>query len=228
MRARLQSTRRISVRVLGAALGFALLTISAPAAAAEPWGTGSLSLVERWGTLAVGSPEHGQSGGQFGSGLEARFMMPIGWGAYYRTNRAATNNGDNFDWSHFEFSAGFSRRIVRGGSANLFSPRYQVHFDFGMLYSKLGTNERCTRSWAPLYTKCETTTSDHPVNLDGSYFGLEARIGADVSFGPLGVGVDVGIGGFRRIVTGGNSADPPTWFAAPTAQLKMGIELPFL
>jgi hypothetical protein len=213
---------------IGVALAVAALTTSAPSVAAEPWGDASFSVVERYGKLLVGTPDRGKSGTLQGSGLEARFTMPMGWGAYYRWTTAATNNSDRFDWKHLDLAAGFSRRVVAGGSPSLWGFRYQVHLDFGFVYTKLGTNEACTTGIAPFATSCSTTTPTHEWNADGAGIGLEARVGAALGVGPLAIGVDLGVGGFRTLVTGGNSADPPAWFAAPLAQLKVGLAIPFL
>ncbi len=202
-------------------------TASAQQAQSQGFGDVAFSTVARFGSVSVGSQPHGKSGAMRGSGLEARFMMPIGWGAYYRAITAATDNRDGFEWKHFEIGAGFSRRILRGGTANLLGVRYQLHIDIGMFYAQLGTHETCTTGMVPFAASCDSLSAKRAPDAHGVSLGLEARIAAEVGLGPIGFGVDLGAGAFRGILTGGNSLDPPTWYLVPSAQVKLGLVYAF-
>ena len=196
-------------------------------ALAGRWGEFAFSLVERFGRISVPSDsERGKSGSLQGSGFEVRFMMRPGVGAYYRWTNAATNSHDGADWYHLEYAFGFVRRLHETGRADLLGLRTSSHLALGFLYTQLGTNEACTRGYAPLAADCSTTNFDRG-NASGAGVGMELRLGGDVAFGPLDLGLDVGISGYRRWSTGSNSVSIPGWFYVPSAQLKLAIALPF-
>lgn len=189
------------------------------------WGDASFSLVERYGRLVVPSPELGTSGTLAGSGFELRFMMPVGWGAYYRWVNGATNARNGFDWFHGDFSFGIDRRLHATGGPSTWSVRTQSRFELGLAYTQLGTNLTCTRSASPLATSCDG--GGIAGNVSGAGFGLETRIAAEIALGPIYVGADLGIAGYRRWSTGSASLSPPGWFALPSAQLRMGVGFSF-
>jgi hypothetical protein len=194
--------------------------------APRAWGDGSFSLVERFGYLAINGAERGKSGLARGPGLELRFMMPVGWGAYYRHLAIATSNDDQADWKHSEFIAGLSRRLLAVGSPQLWSARASARFDFGVGWTQTGTHERCTQSFVPFGTDC-STGPNRPRNVQGDAFAFEARLGADIGVGPLYLGLDVGMSAFLNVTTGSNSASLPSLFLSPSGQVKLGFGLPF-
>lgn len=196
---------------------------SAPAP--SQWGDASLNLVERFGYLAIDGAPRGKSGFARGAGLELRFMMPIGWGAYYRYLNVATANKDGQDWYHGEFVAGLSRRLMSVGRRELWSTRASARFDFGVGYAQTGTNERCTQSFVPFGTDC-SSRGGLPKNVQGDALTFEARLGADVGFGPVAIGLDVGMSAYLNVTTGGNSLSLPWLFLAPSGQLRLGVALP--
>jgi hypothetical protein len=196
-------------------------------ALAGRWGDVAFSFVERFGRMSVPKDsERGKSGTLQGSGVELRFMMRPGVGAYYRWTNAATNSGNKQDWYHLEYAFGFAKRLHATGKPGLIGLRTSSRFEIGFLYTQLGTNEACTRSYMPLATDCSTTNFGLG-NASGAGVGLEMRLGGDVAFGPLDLGVDIGISGYRRWSTGSGSVSIPGWFYVPSAQLKLAIALPF-
>jgi hypothetical protein len=196
-------------------------------ALAGRWGDVAFSFVERFGRMGVPSDsERGRPGMLQGSGVELRFMMRAGVGAYYRWTNAATNMGNKQDWYHLEYAFGFAQRLHATGKSSLLGLRTSSRVELGFLYTQLGTNESCSRSYVPLATDCSTTNFG-PGNASGAGVGLEMRIGGDVAFGPLDLGLDIGISGYRRWSTGSNSVSIPGWFYVPSAQLKLAIALPF-
>jgi hypothetical protein len=190
------------------------------------WGDASAALVERFGHLGVDGAEVGKSGLVRGSGLEVRFAMPMEWGAYYRYVTSATKNGDRAEWSHKEFSFGVSRRLVHVGRRDLWSPRASARIDVGLGYVSFGTNTTCSGGFGFYSVSCQTPNGQ-PVNATGDAFALEARVGGDLSYGVLFVGADVGIAGYWRFVTGGNSVSPPALSYMPSGQLRIGVGFPF-
>ena len=93
-----------------------------------------------------------------------------------------------------------------------------------MGYSNLGTYGRCDRSAWPFSQSC---TAGRSLEASGVALGLEGRLAADLGLGPVVVGFDVGVGGYRQILTGENSSEIPGWFAVSSAQLRLGLGLPF-
>ncbi|MEO7092066.1 MAG: hypothetical protein ABI175_02370 [Polyangiales bacterium] len=196
-------------------------------AMAGRWGDVAFSFVERFGRMSVPSDsERGTSGMLQGSGVELRFMMRAGVGAYYRWTNAATNTGNKQDWYHLEYAFGFARRLHATGKSDLIGLRTSSRIELGFLYTQLGTHEACSRSYVPLATDC-STTNYAPGNASGAGVGLEMRLGGDIAFGPLDLGLDIGISGYRRWSTGSGSVSIPGWFYVPSAQLKLAIALPF-
>lgn len=207
--------------------------VTAPAAdpgAPRRWGDVSLTLVQNQSYLAVSGAERGQSDLARGPGLELRFFMPVGWGAYYRHTQVATAAirplDEQFEWKKSEFVAGLTRRLLSLGRRDLWSPRVQAHFDFGVGWAQLGTNQRCTRSYVPFGTEC-STGPNRPQNVQGDALTFETRVGAFVAYGPLTLGVDVGAAAYLTVTSGTKSISPPPWFFAPSGQLKLGVALPF-
>lgn len=192
----------------------------------RPFGDAALSVVERVGYLAINGAPVGQSGMVRGAGVELRYMMPIGWGAYWRYVNTASANGDRFEWSQGEFVAGMSKRLLAVGRADLWAPRASARFDFGVGYAQVGTHETCTRSFAPFGTSC-VTGPNRPMNVQGDAFVVEGRFGADLGYGPLFLGLDVGAAAYANITTGNNSRSLPAFFFSPSGQLKVGVGLPF-
>lgn len=197
-----------------------------PAPSFDKWGDASLSVAERFGYLSMGGAERGKSGLARGPGLELRFMMPIGWGAYYRYVNVATAHNDAADWYHGEFVAGLSRRLMAVGDKRLWSFRSSARFDFGMGWTQTGTNERCEQSFVPFGTNCRSRAG-LPKNVQGDALAFEARLGGDVGIGPLYVGVDVGMSAYLNVTTGSNSLSLPWLFLSPSGQLRLGVALPF-
>ncbi|MGZ3419162.1 MAG: hypothetical protein ACXVEF_27655 [Polyangiales bacterium] len=195
----------------------------------KQWGDASFNAVERFGQLVLPSPEVGKSGLVRGSGLEVRFVMPVAeWGAYYRYVTSATRNNDGFEWSHSEFMMGFSRRLMHVGRRDLWSPRASAHLDVGFGYTTVGTHQSCNGNVVPLSTSCETGNDPHrPTNATSDALALEARVGADLTFGILFLGVDVGASVLARITTGSNSVSAPGIMYLPSGQLRLGIGFPF-
>lgn len=193
---------------------------------ARQWGDASLSVVERFGYLAINPEGRGKSGIARGPGLELRFMLPIGWGAYYRHVGVATSNNDGAEWYHGEFVAGLSRRLMAVGSRELWAFRASARLDFGLGWAQTGTHDRCTKSFVPFGTDCLTIPGG-PKNTQGDAMAFEVRVGADVGVGPLYVGADVGMSAYLNVTTGGNSTSLPWLFLAPSGQLKLGIGLPY-
>ncbi len=190
------------------------------------WGNVAISLVERFGTIQLpSSAEHGKSGSLRGSGLELRFNMRPGIGAYYRLTTATTANNDKNDVYQLEWAFGFSKRLHATGKPGFWQFRTSSHLDFGFLYWHLDTNESCTRSYSPLSSSCETLDWSRGNNTSGSGVGLEARLGAEIAIGLLGLGFDVGVAGYQKWSTGGNSDSPPMNYWVPTAQLKLSVDL---
>jgi hypothetical protein len=216
------------VRPILLALGLSLVAASAHAQVPEPkhYGEVAVSAVERFGYLAINNAPVGKSGIVRGAGIELRFMMPIGWGAYYRYTSVATANKDRFDWFSGEFVAGLSKRLLAIGRRDLWSPRVSARFDFGVGWTQTGTNESCTRSFVPFGTKC-STGPNRPMNVQGDALVVEARFGADFLVGPINVGLDVGSAAYMNITTGENSQSLPAFFFSPSGQLKLGVGLPF-
>lgn len=192
----------------------------------KPFGDVALSVVERFGYLAVNNAPVGKSGMVRGAGVELRFMLPIGWGAYYRYVSTATANNDRFEWFQGEFVAGLSKRLLGLGRRDLWTTRIGARFDFGLGWTQTGTNETCKRSFVPFGTSC-TTGPNRPMNVQGDALVVEARVGVDVDLGPVNVGVDVGSAAYLNITTGPNSQSLPAIFFAPSGQLKLGLGLPF-
>ena len=218
---------RISLWLVAATL---LVSGSTRRAQAEPsaaWGDGAIYFDNSFSRLAMNNSEAAKRTAFHGSGVELRFMMPIGWGAYYRANTQATNNRDGYEWKHIDVGGGFSRRLLAVGSGKTWGLRAQLHFDVGFLYSQLATHETCKTGITPFATSCDTITPGYPGNAAGVALGLETRFGGEVGIGPLGLGLDLGVAGYREIVTGGNSREIPGWFAIPSALLKVGLALPF-
>lgn len=221
------------MRLVSTAFAACLALLCAPrvahaqgAAAPREWGDASFSVVQRFGYLAINGAEQGKSGLARGPGLELRYMMPIGWGAYYRHVGVATSNNDQAEWKHSEFIAGLSRRLLAVGSRELWSARASARFDFGVGYAQTGTHERCTKSLVPFGTDC-TTSPGRPRNVQGDALAFEARLGADVGVGPLYVGFDVGMSAYLSILTANGSASLPSLFLSPSGQVKLGLGLPF-
>lgn len=193
---------------------------------AKPFGDVSLSAVERFGYLAIDNAPKGKSGLIRGAGVELRFMMPIGWGAYYRYVGAATANKDRFDWYQAEYIGGISRRLLAIGRRELWTPRVSAHVDFGIGWTQVGTNESCTRSFVPFGNSC-TTGPNRPVNVQGDAMLVEARFAAELGYGFLFAGLDVGGAAYMNVTTGNNSESLPAFFFSPGGQLKLGVALPF-
>lgn len=198
----------------------------APQPSSASWGEASVNVTERMEYLSIGGAEVGKSGLARGPGVELRFVLPMGWGAYYRWTDSATSNGDRFEWEHSEYMAGVSRRLLRVGRGQLWAPRVQATFDLGVGWSRIGTHESCTRSFVPWGTDCFTGPS-RPQNVQGDALSFEARVGAGISFGPLTVGADVGASAHVTVDGGDNSWAPPPWFFAPSGQLRLGLALPY-
>lgn len=224
---------RLALLALPAALALAPSRASAEPAETSPrqWGEASLGIVERTQYLAIDGAKVGESGLARGAGVELRYMMPIGWGAYYRWTDVATAGthkaSEAFEWEHQEYTAGVSRRLLRLGPGGLWQPRVQAQLDVGLGYSQIGTHERCTRSYAPWGTSCTTATGGRQQNVAGDALSLEARIGANVSYGPFTVGLDIGAAAYLTLVGGDNSFTPPGTFFAPSGQLRLGLALPY-
>ncbi len=227
-----------------AALASAPLLLASPAAHAQAtdapptpsprpadparWGDWSLSLVERYGQLLIGGAEPASTSAAVrGAGLELRYLLPIGWGAYWRYTDVASNVGNQFDWQQSELMLGVSRNVFRAGRADPWTFRAQAHVDVGFVFSRIGTNQTCSQSFVPFGTSCSTGPG-RPPNITGDSAALEVRLAGDVGFGPIGLGVDVGFGAFARYVTGDNSVPPPGLYYLPSAQLRLGIAVPYL
>ncbi|GAC1578724.1 MAG: hypothetical protein NVS3B20_09810 [Polyangiales bacterium] len=193
---------------------------------ADGWGDASLSLVQRVGKLSLSQTDH-LGGATRGSGMEGRFMMPIGWGAYYRFGNEATKKQDGFDWNHFDIGGGFSRRLAGFGSPELWTLRGQLHLDFGLLYSQIETHESCATGYAPFSTQCQSVSQSRGGDASGAALGLEARVGGELGVGPIGVGIDVGEAGYLRLISGANSLPIPARYSLLSVQFKAGIAIPF-
>jgi len=210
----------------------ALAQTSAPTPSAAPgsWGEASLTVVERMEYLSVAGAEVGKSDLARGPGLELRFMMPVGWGAYYRYNDVATAAqrppSEQFEWEHQEWMFGVSRRLMRVGRGEMWSFRAQSTLDFGLGWSRLGTHQVCERSYTPFGTNCYTGPK-RPTNVQGDAMAFETRIGAAIGFGPLTLGVDIGAAAYLTLLAGSNSLSPPSPFFAPSGQLRLGLALPY-
>jgi hypothetical protein len=187
----------------------------AQAAPTKEWGDASLSVVERFGYLAINGAEQGKSGMARGPGMELRFMLPIGWGAYYRHVGVATSSDDKAQWYHGEFIAGLSRRLLAVGSREFWSARASARFDFGVGWTQTGTHERCKQSIVPFGTDCSTGPG-RPRNVQGDAMAFEGRLGADIGVGPLYLGLDVGMSAYVNVTTGSNSASLPALFFSPS------------
>lgn len=194
------------------------------------WGEASVNVVERTSYLSVAGAEVGKSDLARGPGLELRFVMPMGWGAYYRWTDVATAAirpaSEQFEWEHQEWFFGVSRRLLRIGRGEFWAPRVQAALDVGLGWSQIGTHQVCTRSYVPFKTDC-STGPNRPQNVQGDALGFEARVGAGVSFGPITVGVDVGAAAHLTLFGGSNSWAPPWLFFTPSGQLRFGLALPY-
>jgi hypothetical protein len=211
------------------AAGLSLVAERAHAQDPKPrpaFGDAAASLVERFGYLAMNNAPVGKAGMVRGAGIELRYMMPIGWGAYWRYVSTASANRDRFEWFQGEFVAGISKRLLAVGRADLWAPRASARFDFGLGWTQTGTNETCTRSFVPFGTKC-VTGPNRPMNVQGDALVAEARFGADLGFGPIMLGLDVGAAAYANITTGSNSQSLPAFFLQPSGQVKLGVGFPF-
>lgn len=199
-------------------------TTTGAKAPATRWGEAELGVLGRFGRLGIPAGGLGKSGAIQGSGWLVKYVMPVGWGGYWRWSNYSTTNNDHYDWYQRQYVFGFLRRIHQTGRAGWWSVRTQSHLAIGMMYWQMGTNESCARSFAPLGTTCQTLGAQQ--NASGSGIGMEVRVGGEVGAGPIALGVDVGVEGYRRWSTGSNSDSPPGWSYAPTVQLNLGITLP--
>lgn len=200
---------------------------SAPRKAIESgrYGDVSLTVVESFGRINVPSDsERGGSGSMQGSGWDLRFMMAPGVGAYYRWDNAAQNSGNHADWYVLQYAFGFAGRLHSTGRSGLWSIRTQSRLEWGLLYFQAGTNDVCTRSWAPLGDTCSGTPPTG--NASGAGVGSELRLAGEVDFGPIALVLNLGATGYRRWSTGSSSVSIPGWFWMPTAMLHIGIALP--
>lgn len=192
------------------------------------WGDASFNVVERFGQLVLPNPEVGKSGLVKGMGLEVRFVIPVAeWGAYYRYVTTAQSASGGFAWSHSEFMMGFSRRLLHVGNSALWSPRASAHLDLGVGYTTVATHESCPSNIAPWSSSCSTVTPGRTLNATSDALAAEARVGGDLSYGILFVGVDVGASILARITTGGNSVSAPGLMYLPSGQVRLGIGFPF-
>jgi hypothetical protein len=191
------------------------------------WGDASFNVVERFGQLVLPNPEVGKSGLVKGMGLEVRFVIPVAeWGAYYRYVTTAQHGVSEFDWSHSEFMMGFSRRLLHVGNSALWSPRASAHLDLGVGYTTVATHESCPSNITPWGSGC-STGSRSALNATSDALAAEARVGGDLSFGVLFLGVDVGASILARITTGGSSVSAPGLMYLPSGQVRLGVGFPF-
>lgn len=192
------------------------------------WGDWSIAVVERFGLLLIAGAEPAATSPTVrGAGAELRYVMPVGWGAYWRWTDVASSVQNQFEWRQSELMFGFSRRVFRTGRVDPWTFRSQARVDVGVGFSRVGTNESCSQSFVPFGTSCSTGPG-RPPNITGDAAALEVRLSGDVGFGPIGLGLDVGFAAYARYVTGDNSVPPPGLFYLPSAQLRLGVAVPFL
>jgi hypothetical protein len=232
--------------LLAIASSLAIATIPSLASAAEETVTGVTAppplkadfpnggdygayLVERFGGLVMPNASRGSSGAARGSGLEARYVMPAGWGGYFRYSRVAQSNQQDagtaaaFVWDQWDVTFGLSRRLQATPQRVGF--REQLRLDVGFSYSQAGTNLACSNSAFVWAISCDsgTAANGHPTNASGSAFGMEARLSLDFGVGPIGLGVDFGGGAYKSLTHGSNSEPLPSLFYSWNAQLRAGL-----
>lgn len=202
---------------------------AAPAPPAAPrfanGGTYGGFLVERFGGLVLPNATRGSSGSVTGSGLETRFMMPVGWGAYFRYARAVQGNSSCADgsctWDQWDLTFGFSKRLQATPQKTTF--REHTRFDLGFLYSQAGTHPSCSGSVFTWSIACANDKPASGLNISGSAVGIEARLGLELAVGPVGLGLDFGGAAFKSLTHGGNSDPLPSVFFAWSAQARAGL-----
>lgn len=167
----------------------------------------------------------GSSGGVTGSGLEIRYMMPVGWGAYFRYARAVQANfkcsGECATWDQWDVTFGFSKRLQATPQKAAF--REHTRLDLGLLYSQAATHSSCSNSLLTWSISCENGRPASGLNISGSAIGLEARLGLEVAVGPIGLGLDFGGAAFKSMTHGDNSDPLPSVFFAWSAQARAGL-----
>ena len=182
-------------------------------------------LVERFGGLVLPNATRGSSGSVTGSGLETRFMMPVGWGAYFRYARAVQGNSScaegSCTWDQWDLTFGFSKRLQATPQKSTF--REHTRFDLGFLYSQAATHPSCSSSVLTWSIACANDKPASGLNISGSAIGLEARLGLEVAVGPIGLGLDFGGAAFKSLTHGGNSDPLPSVFFAWSAQARAGV-----
>jgi hypothetical protein len=182
-------------------------------------------LVERFGGLVLPNATRGQSGGVTGSGLEVRYMMPVGWGAYFRYARAVQGTskcGDSCGtWDQWDLTFGFSKRLQATPQKQTF--REHTRLDLGLLYSQAGTRSSCSSSPLTWSISCDSGKPSSGLNISGAAIGVEARLGLEVAVGPIGLGIDFGGAAFKSMTQGGNSDALPSIFFAWSAQARAGL-----
>lgn len=186
-------------------------------------------LVERFGGLVLPSATRGQSGSAYGSGLEARYILPVGWGGYFRFSRVRQDNqkcGDAcYVWDHWDLTFGLSRRLQATPQRPTF--REHTRLDVGFSYSQAGTHTSCDGGYLPWSISCASGASTKHVNASGSAFGIEARLAAEIGVGPIALGLDVGGGAFKSLTHGESSEPLPSVFFAWSAQARAGVSWSF-
>jgi hypothetical protein len=182
-------------------------------------------LIERYGGLVLPSATRGASGGAYGSGLEARYIMPVGWGGYARFTRVRQDNqkcGDDcYVWDHWDVTLGLSRRLQATPQRPAF--REHTRFDLGFAYSQANTSLSCDGQYTPWSISCTSGASARHRNASGSALGIEARLAVEIGVGPVALGLDVGGGAFKSLTHGENSEPLPTVFFAWSAQARAGL-----
>jgi hypothetical protein len=182
-------------------------------------------LVERFGGLVLPNATRGGSGKVMGSGLETRFMMPVGWGGYFRYARAVQDNFKCGDacatWDQWDLTFGFSKRLQATPQKSTF--REHTRFDLGFLYSQAATRATCSNSLFTWSIGCDSGKPTSGLNISGSAIGIEARLGLELAVGPIGLGLDFGGAAFKSLTHGGNSDALPSVFFAWSAQARAGL-----
>ena len=204
-----------------------VVALGARDARAEPWGEGAIEAVERFGHLATSASRLGANDALVGSGLQARFMLPVGWGAYYRWTTSTSNARDGADWFDSELAMGVSRRLESSSHKSFWGVRWHLRLDAGLTYSVLDTNERCSHGVVPFAASCTTTTLGRPADASGNALGVEGRLAGTVGVGPFSLGLDIGAAESHRLTTSSGSVAIPTWIGLTTAQIEVGFALPF-
>ncbi len=183
-------------------------------------------LLERYGGLVLPGALHGESGPVAGSGFEARYLLPVGWGAYAHWTHVVQQNvtcgADCWVWDQWEATLGLSRRLQATPQNKLI--REHTRFDLGFAYSQAGTNLSCGGAYVPWNVACASGSwPSHPINSSGSAVGMEARLALEIGIGPVGLGFDFG-GAAYKSLTHGSASDPlPSLFYAWSAQARAGV-----